>query len=227
MQCVEFEDRLNRLLDHRLAPESDAQLAHHARQCDECAGLLGAQQRLLAGMRAARIAAPVDLADRVIARRHVERQGHRSRWRTLGWAAILATAASVGWIALMALKAREAGQEMAAERPAPAATHAKRGPSNMTAALAATSVGPARPKQDSEEKFDEYRRAFESLATRIGDTTELDEMSESLSPSIRPIQSSFGLAIDALWRTLPRGKEAPPMKPDAGAMFLHDLPVIG
>ena len=50
-------------------------------------------------------------------------------------------------------------------------------------------------------------------------------MSESLTPSIKPIRSSFGLAIDALRRTLPRGKEQRPAKPDSGARFTLDSSV--
>ena len=223
MQCAEFEDRLNRLLDHRLAPENDAQLAGHAQHCDDCASLLDAQHRLFASLRATRQAVPVDLAARVVARRHIELQSQRFQLKAIGWAAMLATAASVAWIAVMALKARDARNEFAGNRPPPALPTTKQqrrsGPSPL---LAATTPGPRHVEiENLDETFVDYRRQFEEY------TAELDEMSESLSPSIRPIQSSFGLAIDALRRTLPRGKETRSTKPEAGALFLNDLPVIG
>lgn len=37
MQCREFEDRLNRILDERGAPEADEALMEHARECQSCA----------------------------------------------------------------------------------------------------------------------------------------------------------------------------------------------
>jgi hypothetical protein len=75
--------------------------------------------------------------------------------------------------------------------------------------------------------LDEYFTALESLATQIGDSAELDEVSETLTPTIRPIQSSFGLAIDALRRTLPRGKEHRSNKPEAGAHVATEPAIVG
>jgi len=229
MQCVEFEDRLNRLLDHRLSPDDDAQIVEHARRCESCAGMLNAQHRLFAGLRAMSRRAPADLADRVMARRHVDVQTRRAVWRNLGWTVLLASAAGLGGLAVMALKSREAGNNIANQpAPRPAESHVQQSPKGQPGLAAtsippaASSVAPSKPDLD----YEEYRRRLEDIATQISDSTELDEVGESLSPGIRPIQSSFGLAIDALRRTLPRGKDRP-SKPDAGAFVSPDAPLIG
>jgi hypothetical protein len=52
MQCVEFETRLNDLLDERLLPAGDAALVEHARDCAVCSELLAAHDVLLEGVQA-------------------------------------------------------------------------------------------------------------------------------------------------------------------------------
>ncbi|MCI0360705.1 MAG: zf-HC2 domain-containing protein [Planctomycetaceae bacterium] len=51
MQCHEFENRLNYLLDDRQSPEADQQLLAHAANCEQCNQLLIGQRLLLAGLR--------------------------------------------------------------------------------------------------------------------------------------------------------------------------------
>lgn len=46
MQCEEFEERLNQLLDRRVRPETDAALLAHAQMCSGCRETLEAQQAL-------------------------------------------------------------------------------------------------------------------------------------------------------------------------------------
>src|SRR5262245_16672483 len=50
MQCQEFEDRWNDLLDERGSPEADPLLAAHAGECESCRGLLGGGGLLLRGV---------------------------------------------------------------------------------------------------------------------------------------------------------------------------------
>ena len=220
MQCVEFENRLNRLLDNRLSPDDDDQLADHARDCEGCCGLLHAQQMLFSGLRASRPAAPADLADRVVSRRHTEVTRSRTIWRNVGWTVLLASAAGLAGLAVMSLGRAPAPNLVKTPQPA-APQKSGSGPR-----LAMGTVGPTQrvdPKVD--EKFDEYFVALENFATQIGDSKEFDEVSESLEPGIKPIRSSFELALDALRRTLPRGRERTG-KSDAGASFLPELPSV-
>ncbi len=52
MQCVEFESRLNHLLDERLLPAVDNSLVEHAQSCADCSELLAAHELLLEGVQA-------------------------------------------------------------------------------------------------------------------------------------------------------------------------------
>lgn len=223
MQCDEFEDRLNRLLDHRLSPDDDESLAFHARDCEECAGLFYAQQQLFTGLRMSSAQPSIDLATRVVSQQHSELSRRRAAWRNGGWAVLLASAASLGGLALMALKTGDSPPEIVKKTPVQGSQHG----SGLAIA------GVSRAKQDkiatpakADERLEVCFVVLENFATQISDSKEFDEMSESLEPSIKPIRSSFGLALDALRRTLPRGKETRPTKPDAGASWLPDLPVI-
>jgi hypothetical protein len=226
MQCVEFENRVNRLLDNRLSPDDDDELADHARDCEGCASLLHAQHVLFAGLHAGRVAAPVDLADRVVSRRHTEITRSRTTWRNVGWAVLLASAAGLAGLAVMALQSRNPQRDLV-KAPTPES------PSTKPATLPGLAVGAVglhqkvEPKHSEKSKaeFDEYFVVLENFATQISDSKEFDEVSESLEPGIKPIRSSFGLAIDALWRTLPRGRERT-NKPDAGASFLPEPPSL-
>jgi hypothetical protein len=68
MQCEEFEDRLNALLDERQRPEADVELRLHCEACLDCRQLAAAYARLLDGFCA--LATPEsagDIADRVLA----------------------------------------------------------------------------------------------------------------------------------------------------------------
>jgi hypothetical protein len=50
MQCIEFETRLNDLLDERRSPSIDRILAEHADSCASCAELLASHESLLEGL---------------------------------------------------------------------------------------------------------------------------------------------------------------------------------
>ena len=56
MKCVEFENRLNDLLDERVAPSFDIGLVEHAQSCARCCELLAAHEALLEGVAAMPVA---------------------------------------------------------------------------------------------------------------------------------------------------------------------------
>jgi hypothetical protein len=66
MQCEEFEDRLNAVLDERRRPEWDVELRLHAETCPECRELATAYDAMLDGFYAlVTPEPPADLATRV------------------------------------------------------------------------------------------------------------------------------------------------------------------
>jgi hypothetical protein len=70
MQCVEFETRLNDLLDERAAPSVDIGLAEHAQSCARCCELLAAHEALLEGV-AAMPVARLDEVERLAMAHHI------------------------------------------------------------------------------------------------------------------------------------------------------------
>jgi len=81
MQCSEFQQRWQLLLDERERPEFDAQLRDHAEHCSGCAELLDLQEQLFIGLAATRPSAPDDLADGTLARLHQSQQSYGRRRR--------------------------------------------------------------------------------------------------------------------------------------------------
>ena len=102
MHCVQFEMRLNQLLDDRRDPECDLDLAEHARECPGCADLLVAHETLLRGVELRRFDEPSagrDFAVRVAA--DVARSSGDSAWQRWSWS--VGTIAAALLLALAAL----------------------------------------------------------------------------------------------------------------------------
>ncbi|MGE0605591.1 MAG: anti-sigma factor [Pirellulales bacterium] len=98
MQCDEFENRLNDLLDARAAPEQDPQLAAHGEECQPCRALLAAERRLLQGL--ARNTLPTvaaDFADVVVRRSRVPVRPWR-KYAAWAVAASLLMAVGIRWM---------------------------------------------------------------------------------------------------------------------------------
>ncbi|MEX2142712.1 MAG: hypothetical protein WD894_25885 [Pirellulales bacterium] len=76
MQCVEFESRLNDLLDDRLAPSVDHGLFEHAQNCPGCFELLAAHEVLLEGVQALPAVRLCDAEQRAFAHRVVVEVGN-------------------------------------------------------------------------------------------------------------------------------------------------------
>jgi hypothetical protein len=86
MHCVQFEVRLNQLLDDRRDPDSDLELADHARECSDCADLLVGHEMLLQGVATEKLDEPAagrDFAVRVAA--EVAGSARDSSWRRWNW----------------------------------------------------------------------------------------------------------------------------------------------
>jgi hypothetical protein len=81
MQCEEFEDRLNLILDERGRPECDAELELHVEACAECRHIAALYGALLDGFCALSAPdAPADMAARVLVDVRPRRSTTRGRW---------------------------------------------------------------------------------------------------------------------------------------------------
>jgi hypothetical protein len=93
MQCEEFENRLNAVLDERARLEWDHELRLHSESCSRCRQLADAYDALLDGFYALSAPnAPADMSLRVLAEM---RPQVASQWRLPVVAAALATAAAL------------------------------------------------------------------------------------------------------------------------------------
>jgi hypothetical protein len=78
MKCVEFETRLNDLLDERalpIAPNVDGRLLDHAQNCARCSDLLSAHEALLEGVAAMPVARLSEVERLTVAHRIVAEVG--------------------------------------------------------------------------------------------------------------------------------------------------------
>lgn len=196
MQCHEFEERLQHLLDHRLTPSEDALLVHHTRQCPECAATLQAEINLFRGLHARQLGTPA-LAQQVVARHQAHHSQERT-WRRLTWTAAIASVSLCSWMAFSWFAAHSQTDVVNQAVPQSATAHVAQ-------------------RQPTEEELQLARKSLETLALQISDKRRLEDMNASLEPSLRPLRSSFGLAIDALRRTLPRSREGRASRTSDGA----------
>lgn len=96
MNCVQFEDRLNDLLDERRDPAADSQLVEHARVCPACRAVQRSYDKLLAAVAALGCPTPSPgLVDRI--QRSLEQApqpaapGAVGAGRSLAWFALAAS----------------------------------------------------------------------------------------------------------------------------------------
>ncbi len=213
MHCVQFETRLNDLLDEREPPGDDRQLIEHARRCDECADLLAGHEMLLADLQSLacagsldgprtlrRPAAPVDFSLRVaLAVADERRAARRNGWFWL----IPALAASllVAVVAWRNLGAAFSGARPTAETMAHAATpvtpSAVRHPGDIPQATPLTSVIAAQLP------------SYPWTGMRTDQISQgLTDSVEHLADGLKPVTDSMSAALQALRRTLPGAEPA-------------------
>ena len=228
MQCHEFDDRLQLLLDHRLAPSNDALLCEHAEQCRACADLLRAQTRLFQGLASsarcnAQLAGAVAFSEQTV--RNHQQQSLRSRraWRSLGWFSALSTITACGWLAFTFLPIHSQPSQVVKEDITPNTLPQATVAAPVLALSQPTATSPRGASLPS-QSYGQYRQVLESLAVQIGESPQLEDVGATLQPGLRPIRSSFGLALDALRRTLPRGKDERSVRPTDGAALIPEIP---
>jgi len=228
MKCIDFEDRLNQLLDDRLPVQDDPVLTAHADECVDCREVLAAQESLFRGLRTLQRQTIVpEMALPVMA----EFNSPAPPFPTIPpprfqrpWAAILTSAAalvvavSVGvWIAN---NSRPEGNVVQANKsgggkvnPDGLAIIVKPEAKNrlQPATSAPHKVQANKPSLTPAQQRESYWLAMESLASHIPPVENLDV--EHYAPSFRPIRESFEVALDVLMRTLPGRRESRPTQP--------------
>jgi hypothetical protein len=216
MHCREFESRLNDILDDRGPPRADTQLAAHAEACEACRRLLDGQQALWNGL----VQRPLPSTSAGFARRVVQQAAPEvviSRGafaRRIWWAlaTVLSTAAAVLLVVSIVWQARRGSAPQPGESVVNVPNTTPTTPNRAAPGGLAMAHGDwliEAPRLPS-RIHGTYRGTIDNLAVTLPETARrLDEV-EHYAPGIRPIRISFGVLLDALWRTIPGSHEDSP-----------------
>ncbi len=236
MQCRDFEDRLNDLLDARQVPERDAILRRHAGECQTCRHFLDAQAALFTGMDLLETPPlPSHFAATVLKNSGslFSVSSHRPKSRWLAVAAGLSSLAAIVLVAVLIDMASQRPKENpAAVKPAsPIATPSAIAvandsdakhlptPESVAHAVVPPIVPPEMAAASADQKrLDEYQELFSSFTAGLPSAAKtMDDMQQS-TPAIRPLRASFSMAIGTLQRTIPSRskKDSRPLKPNSG-----------
>jgi hypothetical protein len=203
MQCREFENRLNLLLDERRPPGADTLLAAHAEACEKCGQLLAGHETLLAGLahgkRLRSRGTSGDFSKRVVAQIAVAEPVRPSRRAWLVAGSLLAAAAAVLVAVSIAAWNSVGGSNLAVK--APLAPQTAEGV--LAAHQAAPPNAPRLRPQSGVLSLGGYRNAIADVASTLPDAVERLDQVERYAPGIRPIRISFTMLLEALWRTIP------------------------
>jgi len=245
MNCHEFDQRIQHLLDVRTSPAGDAQLQAHALGCAACDELLSGYSTLLAGVQQVAVTQPrpgSQFAAQAVARLQADEavalNASQGPSRLRVWASLATVAAlvllAVGVGTWSNLRQADNGGDVVGENqqgrpPAGVVGIAARGPVEPKASVArprqfaATSPrqdvsGLSVPAVSRPDDFYGYRISIQSLAMQLPSAVGQIDSVEQYAPSIRPIRESFSTAFETLWRTLPgQPSEQSDQRPQAGA----------
>jgi hypothetical protein len=225
MQCREFEQRLNDVLDERGDPAADSGLLAHAEACKPCRTLLAGQRLLLSGLRsfpapglprgfARQVLASADLSAAASSPRKASRA-------LLAGGTLLASAAAAFLAVSLVWYARQREPGIAAAPKLESAAPLKNGKLRRQAVaggtLALTHADRARGNWRQDEWLveaprlpDHLRESLDELADSLPESVQRYSEVERLAPGIRPLRLSFVLLWDTLFRALPGvSNEAP------------------
>ena len=213
MQCAEFEQRLNAVLDDRRRPEADQRLAAHAAQCENCQQLLDEHVALLCGLKnvvtpplAPGFSYRVFRAAQPASKPAAVQIAGRQRWLAAGplltSAAAMLMALSAVWYLRQVSDRSDDASILVFNSPgaSPGLAIAGRGPRRADS----TSTNPNSadwlidlPRLPS--RWRAYRSALGDISMA---SLRLEEM-EQLAAGMRPLRESFAVIWDTIRRTIP------------------------
>jgi hypothetical protein len=188
MHCVRFEMRLNQLLDDRALPDSDLELVEHARECPDCAELLGGHELLLHGLETCEApSAGPDFAVRIAA--EFAGNSRRRRWQRWAWS-VAAVAAGL----LLVFGVGHLFKDPAGTNPSPKIplVNVQRGAANSGASAETRSPY----YQTIVDRTAEWRQ-------QLGG--QRPEWVDQMADGLKPVAESMSAAFHALRRTFPGG----------------------
>jgi hypothetical protein len=203
MQCHEFEQRLNDLLDERQSPENDPLLAGHAAECSDCRQFLVGQRILFEGLRRGHGVGTRDqFAAKVVASHTIEpaaaglvarrsSPGDKSSLAWIVWLGLATAAAALVAVSIF-LASEPAGQQQAGGVG-----------SGQANAVAGTESAGAQGRAKGLSQYTPPGGYGVAIAGFVPEAVEQFENVERYAPGIRPLRVSFAMLWDALRRTIP------------------------
>jgi hypothetical protein len=223
MQCHEFEQRLNDVLDERGDPSLEPQLLAHAQNCEPCRQLFAGQRVLLSGLRHCTAPSlPADFSRRVVmvAAIPAPLARPRSSSKILLAAGVLLASAAAALLAVSLVWYARSREPAMAE--APTAARGAGAESNAPPRAPWRGFAGGTLAMSESDVIFQIRDGFDELA----DTVERYGEVERLAPGIRPLRLSFALLWDTLFRALPSvHDDSRPSPPKAGtsSLFVDQL----
>ena len=239
MNCHEFEDRLQTLLDERERPEADLKLRAHAEECGLCRQTLHVQEALFAGLRGWRAPAmtlsAVAAAEAAVSAevRVVARKPAPSFKQWISWvAAVAATillAFGIAWSIQQSgnrqpVVADGAKTKVSREKRIVRRNKPMRSADKEVGKELATANNQPQPSQTLSpgirQPLGTYSMTVGNFAARFPEAVDQLGEVERYAPGIRPIRISVSLILDALRRAIPGLGDAAD-QPDTGYMRRH------
>jgi hypothetical protein len=233
MNCHEFEDRLQVLLDDRRDPAADALLCKHARGCSACRQMLEGQQALFAGLAALAVPPLAGGFSRGVvcnaagtatplANRPASRWSQRTKRAGVALGAVAASAAAVLLTVWLVSYARQgpamAGVPQTVVSGDPGLVDGREAPLRREErigsgfALANSNLLIEAPRLPQHVRGN-YRSAIDNLALTLPETVEQLHDVERLAPGIRPIRLTFSRLWEALCGVAPEEESGGPQPP--------------
>ena len=211
MRCREFNTRLQQVLDARQEPSDDALLQKHARDCAACRELLELQAVLLDALHlhpTADVRDPANFADRVLLAVAppgvVPVNGKSGRRRLLGAACCAAVLLLLGLPTLVQ-------RSLAPSVSEPPVADLPSSPPTGDLEVREIAEPPSLQLSPVSGHFDDLQLRYwwEQINPRA--VAPMDR----LTGGLRPLANSFHVAIDALRRTWPAGRDGSAAQPQA------------
>ena len=234
MQCREFEDRLNDVLDQRLLPEQDGLLVRHAGECLACRRLLNGQAALFSGLElcetpplSSQFSCAVLVQADVVPLASIVDGANRRPGKWLGVVAAIASLAAIVLVSVfIGLSRQQDPVRPVAKTPkqpaVPKTVEVVKSPlpkpTPSTEIAKAIPAPRSEPARHGQEDYREYREMLNSVGAQFPIAVEKIDEVQQATPAIRPLRASFSMAIGTLQRTIPNRtkRDNRPVKPDSG-----------
>ncbi|MCE9525703.1 MAG: hypothetical protein K8R36_06580 [Planctomycetales bacterium] len=205
MRCREFEDRMNDLLDQRLAPERDGLLVRHADGCLACRRLLDGQSALFSGLElcetpplSSQFCSAVLVQAEVVPVAAIADTSHRRPAKWLGVVAAIVSLAAVVLVAVIVGLSRKQDPvrpvAKTPDQPVPKTIDVAKSPSprptrSQEIAQAIPTPRPE-PTPQGKEDYQEYREMLNSVGAQFPIAVEHNPHTRHSLPRGTPLRLS-------------------------------------